>query len=354
MMGMSDQISRRDFLKLSLLTMGSLAMRPLRTSVPNTVLAGKDVARVATHSISVYSEPSDKSKILFQRYRDELVNIYYEVVSEQGPKYNPLWYRVWGGYVHSAHLQRVNVRLNPVTTALNRKKQLAEVTVPTSQSYRYTTQNGWELFYRLYYESVHWVVGVEEGPDGQPWYRIKDELFDIDQLDYFTPAQNLRLIEDDEISPLSPEVPPEKKRIEVSIPRQTLTAYEYDNIVLQTKISSGVPMGEPPPGQPSTDTPKGEFHVQNKMPSKHMGDGVLTADPDAYELPGVPWVCFFEPKTGVATHGTYWHTNYGTYMSHGCVNMRPEESKFIFRWATPVYPNGEWDVRGYGTLVLVS
>ncbi len=29
------------------------------------------------------------------------------------------------------------------------------------------------------------------------------------------------------------------------------------------------------------------------------------------ELPGVPWVCFFEPNTGVALHGTYWHTNYG-------------------------------------------
>lgn len=351
---MSPEFSRRDFLKTSLLALGGLAMRPLKTVSPNTTLAGKDLARVAIQSVSVYSEPNDKSKIQFQRYRDELVNIYYEVVSKNGPDYNPLWYRVWGGYIHSAHLQRVNIRLNPVAASLNRNKQLAEVTVPTSPSYLFSKMKGWTPLYKLYYQSIHWVVGVEEGPDGQPWYRIKDEAFDIDQLDYFTPAQNLRLVEDSEFSPVSTGVAPEKKRIEVSIGRQELTAYEGDTVILHTKISSGIPMGDPPPGQPSTDTPKGEFHIQNKMPSKHMGDGNLTSDPEAYELPGVPWVCFFEPETGVATHGTYWHNNYGTTMSHGCVNMKTEEALFIFRWATPIYPAGEWDVRGYGTRVLVS
>lgn len=351
---MPHRLSRRDFLKRSLLAAGSLAFRPVMGSFSANFLEGKDIARVATRSVSVYSEPYDKSKILFQRYRDELVNIYYEVISEQGPDYNPLWYRVWGGYIHSAYLQRVNFRVNPPASTLNREKQLAEITVPVSQSYSYSKNKGWEPLYRLYYESVHWVVGVEEGPDGEPWFRIKDELFDIDPLDYFTSSINLRLISDDEITPLSPNVPPEKKRIEVSIPRQTLTAYENDEVILHTKISSGVPMAEPPPGQPPTDTPKGEFRIQNKMPSKHMGDGKLTSNPDAYELPGVSWVCFFEPDTGVATHGTYWHTNYGTPMSHGCVNMRTEEAKFLFRWATPVYRINEWDVRGYGTRVSVS
>lgn len=351
---MSRDLSRRDFLKLSLLTLGGLALRPIHTTLPYTALAGKDIARVAVKSISVYEKPDDKSKILFQRFRDDLVNIYYEEVSDAGPTYNPLWYRVWGGYMHSAHLQRVNIRFNPVASSLNRTKQLAEVTVPVSPSYLYSSQKGWEPLYKLYYGSVHWVVGIEKGPDGSPWYRIKDELFDIDRLDYFTPAKNLRLIEDDEFSPISTEVPPEKKRIEVSIARQELVAYEGENVILRTRISSGVPMSDPPPGEPSTDTPQGEFHIQNKMPSKHMGDGEVTSDPEAYELPGVPWVCFFEPEHGVATHGTYWHTNFGTYMSHGCVNMVTEEAKFLFRWATPVYPYGEWDIRGYGTRVLVS
>ncbi len=67
-----------------------------------------------------------------------------------------------------------------------------------------------------------------------------------------------------------------------------------------------------------------------------MGDGNLTSDIEAYELPGVPWTSFFEPETGVAFHGTYWHNNFGIPMSHGCVNMRTHEAKWLFRWATPV------------------
>lgn len=349
---MAKQYSRRDFLKLVGLGMGSLAFRPFFNSEES--LDGGEIARIAIRSVSVYSQPWDKSKILYQRYRDELVNIYYEVISEHGPGYNPVWYRVWGGYIHSAHLQRVKVCLNPVPSSLAASKQLVEVTVPLTQAKIYNAMQGWKDVYRLYYESVHWVVGIETGPDGRPWYRIKDELFDADSMDYFAPAEHFRLIETDELTPISPDVPSEKKRIEVSIAQQMLTAYEDGNVVLKTKISSGIPQSNPPPGQPSTETPKGEFRIQNKMPSKHMGDGHLTADLDAYELPGVPWVCFFEPENGVATHGTYWHTNYGMTMSHGCVNMRTEEARWIYRWTNPVADPEKWDTKGYGTRIIVS
>ena len=43
--------------------------------------------------------------------------------------------------------------------------------------------------------------------------------------------------------------------------------------------------------------------------------------PAAYELPGVPWVSYFTGN-GVAFHGTYWHDNFGSPTSHGCLNMR--------------------------------
>ena len=87
-----------------------------------------------------------------------------------------------------------------------------------------------------------------------------------------------------------------------------------------------------------------------------MGDGLVTSDPAAYELPGVPWVSYFYSLTGVAFHGTYWHDNFGARMSHGCVNMRPEEAHWLFRWTTPVYPNepGKWHVNGYGTKVVIN
>jgi hypothetical protein len=346
---MGASLNRRDFLKLGLLGMSGLAFRPYFGQ--GEQLDSGDIARVAIKSVSVYSAPDDKSEILYQRYRDELVNVYYEVNSQSGPGYNPVWYRVWRGYVHSGHMQRVKIQLNPVLSDIIPKGQLAEVTVPFSQTYYYSLYGGWQPLYRMYYGSVHWIVGIDSGPDGQPWYRLHDEL---NELEYFIQPTHMRAIPPDELTPISPDVPMEKKKVEVSIARQMLTAYENNKMVLQTKISSGVPDWNPQPDKISTETPKGIFHVQSKMPSKHMGDGHLSSDLEAYELPGVPWVSFFEPKNGVAFHGTYWHTNFGTQMSHGCVNMRTEEAKWLFRWLTPAYSFGTWEQIGYGTLVEVT
>ena len=89
------------------------------------------------------------------------------------------------------------------------------------------------------------------------------------------------------------------------------------------------------------------------MPSRHMGDGRITADLEAYELPGVPWVSFFTP-TGVAFHGTYWHNDFGRPKSHGCINMRTEEARWLYRWTLPmVAPEETWRI-ARGTPILVT
>jgi lipoprotein-anchoring transpeptidase ErfK/SrfK len=347
---MSESFSRRDFLKLSAFGLSSLALRPYFGQ--SEEIDSGTIARVAINSVSIYSQPNDKSRILYQRYRDELINVYSEVISPDGPGYNPVWYKVWRGYVHRAHLQTVKVSLNQVLSEIKNERQLCEVSVPLTQSMRFTKAYGWQKIYRLYYESTHWITGIEQGPDGDPWYRVMDELID---MEYFVRAEHLRPIPHEELTPISPDVSPEKKRIEVSIAQQTLTAYEGDTVVLQTKISSGLPdRRQNPPGGISTDTPTGIFNIQSKMPSKHMGGGELTDDLEAYIIPGVPWTCFFEPKTGVATHGTYWHTNFGMQMSHGCVNMKTEEAKWIFRWTTPIAEPDKIETLGRGTQVIVS
>ena len=341
--------TRRKFLISSASWLGGLAFRPLKGFDPD-VDEGK-IGRVTTKSISVYSKPSDKSKILYQRFRDELVNLYDEILSENGPDYNPKWYRVWRGYVHSAYLQQVKFRYNPVITDIPIKSgQLAEVTVPLTQTMRYLPyRKNWEPLYRLYYGSTHWVKGVDSGPDGIPWYRLHDELTEIE---YHVQATHLRFIQPEEFEPISPKVNPFDKRIDVSIALQTLTAYENDRVVMKTKVSTGIPDRRNIPELISTNTPTGEFHVYSKMPSKHMGDGQLTSDLEGYKLPGVPWTTFFAPN-GVAFHGTYWHDNFGMMMSHGCVNMRTEEAKWIFRWTTPISAPDTWEQTGYGTLVVV-
>ena len=63
-----------------------------------------------------------------------------------------------------------------------------------------------------------------------------------------------------------------------------------------------------------------------------------------YDLPGIGWTTLFV-GSGVAIHSTFWHNNFGgELMSHGCVNARPEDAKWVFRWTLPVVPNDPGDV----------
>ncbi|MDH5506377.1 MAG: L,D-transpeptidase [Anaerolineae bacterium] len=346
---MKKSINRREFLKLSSLTLGALALRPLSGATGTERGKAIGMVRVAHPEVEVFTEPAYNSPVAALRKRDQLLYVYEKLVSPDGPAFNPRWYRVEGGFMHTAYLQPVKSTLNPTVNSIPESGQLFEVTVPLTQSMRYSKYYGWEPLYRLYYQSNHWVTGVDSGPNGQPWYQITDDLL---KINYHVPAKHMRLIPAEELTPLSVHVPPEEKRIEVSKKRQSLRAYEGDKLVLYTNISTGIPNLPTTNGVP-TDTPIGKFNVQLKMPVRHMGDGAMTSDIFAYELPGVPWVTFFA-EHGVAFHGTYWHDNYGNEMSHGCVNMRPEEAKWLFRWVTPVSEPGDWERKGRGTRVQVS
>jgi len=110
--------------------------------------------------------------------------------------------------------------------------------------------------------------------------------------------------------------------IEVNLSNQTLTAWQGDVPVLYTSVSTGTYR---------TPTVTGRYAINTKLSSQRMmGPG--------YDLPGVPWVMYF--YSGYAIHGAYWHNNFGTPMSHGCVNMRPGEAEMLYSWAdygTEVY-----------------
>ncbi|MEZ4610071.1 MAG: L,D-transpeptidase family protein [Caldilineaceae bacterium] len=105
------------------------------------------------------------------------------------------------------------------------------------------------------------------------------------------------------------------RRIEVNLSAQTLTAYRTTWPSMQTTVSTG---------KWSTPTVQGTFHIGTKYASQDMYG-------DDYYLPGVPWVMYF--YEGFAIHGAYWHANFGTPTSHGCVNMRPDEAEILFDWA---------------------
>jgi uncharacterized protein YgiM (DUF1202 family) len=116
-----------------------------------------------------------------------------------------------------------------------------------------------------------------------------------------------------------------KKRIVVDLSEQMLYAYDGDEIYMQEPVSTGV-IG--------ALTPRGTFTVFYRTPSRYMQGPIPGITDDDYDLPGVPWNLYFTEQ-GAVIHGAYWHDNFGTNWSHGCVNLPPEKAQKLFAW-TPV------------------
>jgi hypothetical protein len=341
---MDGSLQRRDVLKLAALTAGAAAFRPL----PPSIAPDPSLARVGTTWIGLYSEPSFRAQRRTRLFRDELVNLQARETSDEGPPHNPVWYRLADGYAHSGNLQLVRWLPQEPVVFLPEKGALFEVSVPFTRSHRFADPAS-DPLYRLYYQSTHWVDQIAVGVDGRTWYRVLDDIL---YIHYFVRAEHLRRVSPEEFSPVSPEVGPRDKRIEVHLSHQEVLAFEKDRLVLRTRVSSGIPDSRPKDNGVPTITPSGVFAVTKKTPMRHMGDGHLTADLEAYELPGVPWVSFFH-ETGVGFHGTYWHNDFGTPRSHGCINMRTEEARWLYRWTTPVAEPADRLRLGRGTTVVV-
>ena len=320
--------SRRDFLILGSLSLAGLALRPLDAlptrwlpdNLPNQLLG-----RITRQNTPVHKEPDAGSPRLAKLSRDELLSLLEDLEAPQGPAHNPRWYRLQQGYVHSAYVQRIeSIRHNRPLTRVPATGFLGEITVPYTQTTYKNRLGQWVSLYRLYYGSLHWVTALEQGPEGELLYRLYDDWL---RVYYRAPAEHIRPVANYHFRPLSPQVPAEEKRLEVSIARQTLTAYESRQIVREAPVSTG---------RRWTPTPVGQFRIDRKHPSRHMGDGGLTSDLRAYELVGVPWVSFFQ-SAGIAFHGTFWHDNFGEPMSLGCVNLRTEDALWLFRWSMPLF-----------------
>lgn len=347
------------FIKLSLFAAAGFSLPGLRNPELNGRLYG-EIGRIAADDkqITIHQNPSHHSPVVRKTDFDELLYLYYQQQISGDTDQPENWYRVWGGYVPGTYIQLTRYQLNPVQREIPECGFLAEVTVPYTDSFAKLSNDNWKNSYRLYYETNHWVTGIETGPDGEPWYELTSQLYD--SLKYHVSARHLRPILTEEYLPTSITVPANKKRVEVSIADQTLKAFESDQLVFQSLISSGLGIAEVALDNPkATGTPRGTFRVTSKYPSKHMGGEVATGAPGSYTLPGVPWTTFFIYDTGVAIHGTYWHNNFGQRMSHGCINMRNSDAKWLFRWVDPPYQppykgHCDWYNTGNGTLIIIE
>lgn len=171
-------------------------------------------------------------------------------------------------------------------------------------------------------------------PNGNHRLRLRVVHSNLNYDEYFTPitianpnaptplaapdatAEQSVAVQPDLTLPLGQGVPDGRRWIEVDISDQTLTAWQGETAVLHTLISSG---------RTEYPTVRGTYQVRTKLDVELMiGPG--------YYTPDVPWTMYF--FRGYAIHGAYWHNNFGTPVSHGCVNMRVDEAKALYDWTS--------------------
>ncbi len=120
----------------------------------------------------------------------------------------------------------------------------------------------------------------------------------------------------------APNLPPQvasnggEHWIDVDLSQQRVYAYEGDTVVNSFVVSTGTWQ---------TPTVTGKYKVWIKVRSQAMsGPG--------YYLPDVPYVMYF--YKGYGLHGTYWHNNFGTPMSHGCVNLTISDAEWLYNFSS--------------------
>ncbi|MDR1496724.1 MAG: L,D-transpeptidase [Clostridiales Family XIII bacterium] len=127
------------------------------------------------------------------------------------------------------------------------------------------------------------------------------------------------------------------KWIETDLSKQVVYLHKGTKIVKTYAVSTG---------KPGTPTIRGTFRLYKKIQLHDM----IGIDPNTgkqiYRTPNVPWSSYF--KAGYAFHGAYWNPQVNiplgekrTPRSHGCVNMRIKDAKYLYNYA-PI-----------GTLVIV-
>jgi lipoprotein-anchoring transpeptidase ErfK/SrfK len=109
--------------------------------------------------------------------------------------------------------------------------------------------------------------------------------------------------------------------IQVDLTKQRVIAWDGSRWVDAMIVSTG---------KDATPTITGVYDIYIKHREARMQG-------DDYDIPDVPHVMYF--SGGYGFHGAYWHNNFGTPVSHGCVNLALDKAKWLYNFAaigTPV------------------
>ena len=340
-----NSVSRREFFQKSLLGLGGLVLAP-GLSKMGLALAdfpqGQSLGRNTVYqpsALPIRTKPFVESTIVRQLQEDEVVVWLREVLGESPiGRTNKTWVETPEGYIYAPSLQKVknlpNAPLQALPDANGERGMWVEVTVPyvNMEIANPPARAPWlndvsQTLWRLYYSQVIWVDDLQTTEDGRVLYRL-NERYGYGDI-FWADASAFRVITQEEIAPINPDV--SDKHIVINNNQQTLTCYEGNNEVFFCQVSTGRKLDEFGTPVDTWETPTGTHWVWRKLLSLHMSGGGTGA---GWDTMAVPWISLFIGE-GVALHAAFWHNDFGTPKSHGCVNMLAEDAKWVFRWTSP-------------------
>jgi hypothetical protein len=357
---MKRPISRRDFLKLSGLGLGAMAFSRFKPpdleylSSPKRLPqfpASEIIGRVVVPDVDLRSRPTNNPALntsIGKLGADTLLEWGREVIGEViGGLSNQRYVETPQGYVYGSVLQPTRNRPNtPITEIPSGMPGFwAEVTVPyVDLAHEGVVASPWLqdlILYnfppRLYYGQVVWIDRIRTN-NGFVEYRWNEDAhgrgygYGAYGEFFWADGAAFKVLTDDDVSMISPDVDPNEKTISLNLDYQILSCMEGTREVFFCRVSSGIKISDPVSGAlKDFSTPSGTLLTHWKILSKNMTAG---SDGAGYSTPAVPW-CTFISGDGIAIHGTFWHNAFGEKRSHGCLNVTPEEAKWIFRWTTP-------------------
>lgn len=341
------KITRRTLLKCGVGTMSSLSVmampqfaraqsqEPPAMDMKNLKVEStrRPFGRAIIGNLLVREQPMVSAKLVRKLKQNEVIPISGQVSTIGPQKHNPIWYETADGWVHSGNVQPVEQQLNKPISGFVGESIWGEVTMPVT-ALRTAPSDDAPARRTLFYSMIFRITDNKQNDKGQTWYRVADG--NTDNIG-FVNAQHIRPLDAGDFSPISPAVPLEKKHIEVDLTNQIATAFEDKQPVFTARVATGGRY-RTPEGVRNFFTTPGDHRIYRKIAGQLMAGG--TAGFDGYYLPGIGWVSYFT-SSGIAFHATYWHNDYGAPRSHGCVNMLPEDARWVFRWSMPAYPATE-------------
>jgi len=355
MIDKNTPINRRRFLENSLIGLGGIALLPslkLKTLGLDEWPVDKFLGRNTVYlpnSLPIRSKPTIDGSVVRNLVEDECVVWLREVIGDSPVgRPNKRWVETPEGYVYCPSLQKVMNHPNEPIIELpvygDELGMWVEVTVPyvNLELANPPARAPWlneasSTLWRLYYSQVIWVDEIQTASDNRILYRVSEKYGSYGDI-FWADARAFRRVTENEIAPINPEA--ENKKILINVNHQSLSCYEGNNEVYFCQVSTGRKLDDYGLPVDTWATTPGTHWIWRKLVSLHMSGGGTGA---GWDTMAIPWTSLFVGE-GIAIHATFWHNDFGTPKSHGCVNTLPEDAKWIFRWTTPQVAYNPGDV----------